>query len=401
MRVLFCFILLITHARAQDSVLKQLAQQVYVKATVSKTTCYVGEPVELTYALYTRVQSESKVVKRPGFKGFGVYDMVAPESGISSTATVNGNLFSVYILRKVQLYPLQAGIQELESMEVENDILIDQKHYQLLSKTAPITIKVSSLPKTTQEYFNGAVGQFSVEASVHKSAKPKVNDLLELKLSIKGKGNFPVIGLPEIQWPSEIEAYAAKLNEQYSRQVIPLTGEKNFLIPFLSKKQGKQQIPSIAFTFFDPAKQTYTTVRTTAIPLFFDQPVKYKPTVSLPVEKRSPSIWWIFLLLMLLVLAVFISRKKKKKTIEPIPVIVPEPSWEETTLRGLQTAMQENQPVVFYKTLLEGLERCADPMQQKDGYRILKQKANIVLYTPFTGDTQMEKDYQLFVTMIR
>ncbi len=45
-----------------------------------------------------------------------------PDNFIISNEKYNGREYSVYTLRKVQLYPLQSGVFELEPIEVENRI---------------------------------------------------------------------------------------------------------------------------------------------------------------------------------------------------------------------------------------------------------------------------------------
>lgn len=62
----------------QDKVRKNL----FVRLTVNKRSVYVGEPLVATYKLYTRLNSESKVVRRPSFTGFSVFDMEEPESDL-------------------------------------------------------------------------------------------------------------------------------------------------------------------------------------------------------------------------------------------------------------------------------------------------------------------------------
>ena len=60
----------------QDKIRKNL----FIKVDVDKTSCFEGEPVVATYKLSPRLKSESRVVRRPYFNGFSVYDMVNPES---------------------------------------------------------------------------------------------------------------------------------------------------------------------------------------------------------------------------------------------------------------------------------------------------------------------------------
>jgi hypothetical protein len=87
---------------------------------VDRTTCFAGEPVQAIFKLYSRLESNSDIVKNPGFYGFAVYDIINLNDHISATETIDGRPFDVHTVRRVQLYPLQAGIFTIDAMEVTN-----------------------------------------------------------------------------------------------------------------------------------------------------------------------------------------------------------------------------------------------------------------------------------------
>ena len=105
-----------------ENVAEKIKKNLFVKVEVNKKVCYVNEPVIATYKLYSRLRSESRVVKRPSYNGFSVYDMIDPEANNPTIETVNGKQYNVHIIRKSQLFPLQAGEFMLEPVEVENTV---------------------------------------------------------------------------------------------------------------------------------------------------------------------------------------------------------------------------------------------------------------------------------------
>lgn len=105
-----------------ENIIEKTKKNLFIKVQVDKNTCYVGEPIVATYKLYSRLRSESKVAKYPSLNGFSVYDMVDPNNDAASVETVNGKPFSVHVIRKAQLIPLQAGPVELSQVEVENTV---------------------------------------------------------------------------------------------------------------------------------------------------------------------------------------------------------------------------------------------------------------------------------------
>jgi BatD DUF11 like domain len=275
-----------------ENVKEKIKKGLFVKVDVSKSSCYVGEPIVATYKLYTRVSSESRVTKRPSLNGFSVYDMIDPTQDAVSVEKLNGRNYTVHVIRKTQLIPLQAGTIDLDPVEVENtvhfvkgagrgggghsgnsirdliDAMTDEGGYgpeideKVTLDTKPFPVTVKPLPETNKPAgFNGAVGNFSLEASLdHKSIVAE--DEATLHLVVKGKGNLPVITAPFVNWPAGIQAFDPTAKEDDNKTVAPITGSKSFDYVFTPRTAGHFTIPSINFPYFDPVSQTYKTAGT-------------------------------------------------------------------------------------------------------------------------------------------
>jgi hypothetical protein len=112
-----------------ENVAAKIKKNLFIKIELSKKSCYTGEPVIATYKLYTRLKSESNVTKAPSFNGFSVSELEVPDNFTIKTERYNGREYNVYILRKVQLYPLQSGKLSLEPVEVKNRITFLKSEY--------------------------------------------------------------------------------------------------------------------------------------------------------------------------------------------------------------------------------------------------------------------------------
>src|SRR5689334_2101285 len=170
---------------------QKIRQNLFLKLTLDKSSCYVGEPLVATFKLYSRLQSKSNIIKNPGFYGFSVYDMVNVNDQAQSEEKLNGHWFDVHTVLKVQLYPLQSGEFTIDPMEVANEVEFsrsvvnkkteqevtenmygnkpddnenkDAEVYKINIKTDPVTVKVRPLPvKNATDTFAGAVGNFSI-----------------------------------------------------------------------------------------------------------------------------------------------------------------------------------------------------------------------------------------------
>lgn len=281
--------------KAGENVREKIHKNLFVKVQVSKNSCYVGEPIVATYKLYTRLNSESKVTKNPSLNGFSVYDMVDPGTDAVSVEKLNGKNFTVHTIRKAQLIPLQAGSIDLDPVELENTVhfvkeagrseprhsgnsirdLLDEMQDEanpgpavdenVTLDTKPLTITVKPLPAENKPAgFNGAVGNFSIEASVTNKIL-SAQDEATLHVVVKGKGNLPVVAAPVVNFPSGIEAFDPTSKEEVNKTVAPMSGYKSFDYVFTPQKPGHYIIPAVDFPYFDPVSQTYKTAGTTPI----------------------------------------------------------------------------------------------------------------------------------------
>ena len=339
---------------------EKIRKNLFLKVQVDKTSCYVGEPIVATYKLYSRLSSESRVTKRPSLNGFSVYDMVDPNTDAPTVERLNGKAFTVHVIRKTQLIPLQPGTIDLDPVEVENvvhfvkgtkqqetrrssgnplqnffDQMSDDDNFgpeveeNVTLNTKPVSITIKPLPEENKPVgYNGAVGSFSIQASI-ANRNITAQDDATLHVVISGKGNLPVINALQVSWPAGIDAFDPSTKEDINKTVAPMTGTKSFDYVFTPRDPGHYTIPAIHIPYFDPASQTYKTAGTE--PLDF-QVMAGAVKKKSPAVKTAPAIAeesndglkklirdhleWIFAVLILFFLAVYLLRQnmRLKKT---------------------------------------------------------------------------------------
>ena len=345
---------------------------------VDKKSCFVGEPVLATFKLFSRLESKSDIVKNPGFYGFTVYDMVSLADKQLTTEYVNGKPFDVHMIRKVQLYPLQAGTFIIDAMEVKNKVefsrsVVNKKTEQQIVEgmlnsgesdlpaegtevieteisTAPVSIEVKPVPeKNKSNDYSGAVGKFTIAAKLEKSDLKK-NEEGILEIIISGNGNFTQLGSPSIQWPSGIEGFDPFVLDSVDKAKIPLAGKRKFRFGFVCASQGKYVLPPIKFSFFDPDSNKYTTISTPPIPVSVSNEElksivieEKKNTIAAQSEKISRIAAGVVIFLVLSVLAYWILRKKEPA----VPTVIPEKTFlsvEESlqSVRGVETTRDKD-----------------------------------------------------------
>lgn len=344
--------------RPGENVKDKIHKNLFVKVQVDKTNCYVGEPIVATYKLYTRLNSESRVTKHPSLNGFSVYDMVDPGTDVSSVEKLNGKPFTVHIIRKTQLIPLQAGTIDLDPVEVQNVVhfvkgagrqqsgrssgntlrdLFEQMtddnmmgpeiEENVTLDTRPVAITVKPLPEENKPAeFNGAVGSFTLEAELtNKSIAAR--DEATLHLTVKGKGNLPVINAPSVHWPASIEAFDPTTKEDIDKTMVPMSGSKNFDYVFTPRTPGHYTIPAIAFSYFDPSSRSYKKTETALLDFQVTAATKGQGGAALPSGLSAAAhgtgsagimkfigqhLEWIFAVLILSGIAIFLGRQNSR-----------------------------------------------------------------------------------------
>ncbi len=272
--------------KAEDKVQKNL----FIKLDVSKTSCYVGEPITACYKLYSRLRSESTITDAPSFNGFSVSDLDVNGNNVS-IEKYNGRQYNVYTLRKVQLYPLQPGNITLDPLVSNNKVTFikseyansqnGDRFYDMLEnfadattpengivektvtlKSKPVTIVVKPLPVENKPLdYKGALGNFTIQSSLEKN-NITTDDAGNLDVTISGQGNIQLINAPKINWPEGIDGYDAKVKDNVDKTVVPMKGSKTFTFPFTVTNIGKYKIDSISFCYFDFASSSYKTIHT-------------------------------------------------------------------------------------------------------------------------------------------
>ena len=119
-------------------------------------------------------------------------------------------------------------------------------------------IEVKPLPtKNRPPTFSGAIGSFRSSYYVSKE-KVNVGDPVQLTFSLEGKGNFSAIPAPVIQ---------SNKNFKVSSPVFLFDGDKTMKFEGVQKfeyiltplRQGKLEVPSVTFSYFDPELGSYLT----------------------------------------------------------------------------------------------------------------------------------------------
>lgn len=260
---------------------------IFIKASVDKSRPYQGEQVIITYKIYTTVPiSQINISKISSFPGFWSKSLLNDNDPLKqATETINGKEYVVADLRKIALYAQRSGEIKIEPMELQcvaqvkvegsrsrdpffdsffNDPFFNRnfQNVEMKIESNPLTIDVSPLPSDRKPLeFSGAVGTFSLASEIDRT-ELKTNEPLTLKITISGKGNLELIDALPITFPPDFETYDPKVNNNLTKNGSGISGSRTFEYLIIPRNPGEFQIKPVAFSYFDPAKQSYTQLST-------------------------------------------------------------------------------------------------------------------------------------------
>ena len=251
-------------------------EKLHLVAEVSKRSPYINEPITIVYKLYFAQNvnpTDVDVVDMPKYNDFWSYNVDIPNRNID-TSIYKGERYNFVEWRKVVLYPQREGKLEIKplSLDVTVNVPTGKRDFfqrviytqvPKLVSAGKLTINVKPLPTEDQpDGFSGAVGNFSIDVSTSKK-QLKANESLQAKVKISGRGNLRLFGMPNLQTPSAIEQYEPEISENIRSNLSGMSGSITQSYTLIPQFQGKYPIPSIDFSFFNPKKKTYVTIKST------------------------------------------------------------------------------------------------------------------------------------------
>ena len=254
---------------------KQLAEDdLMLRLSVSRSSVYKGEAVRATLKLYSRVNViGSESAKIPSFDGFWSQQLESEQGPFRET--LNGKVYDAYNLGEYILYPQQSGQLTIEQAKITiiaqmfvrnnrpRNSFFDNTHdiYNLRRelKSPAVTINVKPFPAGAPASFTGAVGRYTMEASL-SSAEIAANSAANIDVKISGMGNIAFLQEPKIVLPTSFELYDIKSTEQIRATAAGSSGFRRFEYPFIARAEGDYTIAPVEFTYFSPESGKYVTL---------------------------------------------------------------------------------------------------------------------------------------------
>lgn len=379
------------------------ADDLFMLATVDKTTAYEQEAILLTFKIYAApsVNLTSMSNKMPDLKNFHVQEVELPTQKEFQLEHYNGRNYQTMVWMQYLLFPQHSGELEIPATPFEGvvaqrvarssndvfDMFFNSDRYVETKRdltTRPIKINVKTLPQGKTKSFYGGVGDFSVSSTI-SSTDVTANDAVTIRVILSGTGNLKLVKTPEISFPQDFDIYDPKVENKYTIKGGRQTGNKVYEYLVIPRHSGQYTIPAVEFQFFDPKSGSYKTVKTDEYTLnvakgqggesqtsvsyvnkedlkFVGQDVRFHAT---PTALKSDSsqffgslVFWLLMVLPLIILLVVlaVSRKRIADNANSAKVRVKKASSVATKrLKVARKLLMDNRKNEFYEEMMRAL----------------------------------------------
>jgi hypothetical protein len=260
-----------------------MSKNLFIRAELDKTHVYIGQQLTLTFKLYRRASLlDYGVDKEPDLNGFWNQEVKqSQQSAYPTTETVNGQQYLVNTIKQLILFPERDGDLTIDPYAMNFVVrvaaparnAIEQmfggayRDVKVKIKSLPVVVHVKPLPEAGKPAgFTGAVGNFSIDASVDKK-ELKANEALNYKLKITGSGNIKLLKDISLNPPADFEKYDPKVVDTVNESVKGVSGSRILTYLMIPRHEGNYTIDPVQFSYFNPASNRYVTLTTKAFPI--------------------------------------------------------------------------------------------------------------------------------------
>ena len=241
---------------------------IFMRLSANKSTVYVGEPVYAYCQLYVsqRFQLQLQEFNPPTFDKFWTKEVEMPKNITLKPVLYNNHQYLSAVMDKRLLFPQSSGKLEIEPYDASFS-LYDSWGFPIGDKKIFSNrqyINVKPLPANKPANFSGAVGSFQISSSIDNQ-KPAVNDAITITVTVSGSGNFGLFDFPQPDMPKVFEELSPEESENLTVTTTGISGNKTTKFAYIARVPGDYKIPPVEFSYFDPSKGKYFTVKTDTI----------------------------------------------------------------------------------------------------------------------------------------
>lgn len=257
-------------------------EEMFLRASVNKTTAYEQEAIVYTVKLYTSYNTIKFLgaTAAPKFDGF-VVEETKDVSPTISTENYNGRTYKTAVIAKYIIFPQKPGnlkvLGNTYTVSTDSEQYYHDPYFSTMTVRTPIqlnitpndiNINVKALPTPIPSDFIGGVGHFSISSTM-SSKSLNTNTAGSIVYTVTGSGNINYVKLPDLapSFPSSIEIYSPEVTVDSKVEGGTVSGTVKFDYSIMPKEAGTYTIPALTFSYFDPESGEYKKISTQSYPI--------------------------------------------------------------------------------------------------------------------------------------
>ena len=256
-------------------------RDLFIQATATADTVYQNEQVVIEYRLFFRPGirlRRSRMADAWNASGFWREELDVDARPSPERTTRNGTTYETIMLKRVALFPTQTGRLTVDPLRIETQARAQPKlgqrsdprtrsQYESITLASDsLVVHARPLPPDAPSAFDGAVGQFSMDAQVGADSVD-VGAGLDLTARVQGTGNLATVSPPVVTPPTDVSVYDPTVETTIERDRAAIRGTKTFRFTLVPRASGQYTLPPIQFVYFDPEAEQYEVLRSAAIGL--------------------------------------------------------------------------------------------------------------------------------------
>ncbi len=221
---------------------------------------YTGTPIVTEGS---RVLRTAHANRRRGQFGGANYNVSTLVTAISPVKTGTMTIKSIEVPLTVQL-PIRG--QRRRDVFDPFGMFQQAQEYKIVLNAEPEQLSVASLPTEGRPAdFNGAVGSFTLAMEAGPT-NVAAGDPVTVRIRIEGTGDLESVSLPEPSGWKDFKTYPPTSKIE-SQDPLQLNGAKIFEQVVVPQTPETKALPGVTFSFFDPDRKSYRTLKHADLPL--------------------------------------------------------------------------------------------------------------------------------------
>ena len=258
-------------------------RSIFIKASVDRDTVYVNQQVTWTLGYYT--DGRINLLRAPNYappeaEGLWVEDL-PPQNKYNTD--IGGRQYLVNEIRR-GYFPTSPGVHEIGPARVE--LLLDDMSFgraddifsrspfsrgfgraQELSTEAKQIVVLPLPPAGKPAGFSGVVAEdLTLMLSAEKNLL-QVGEPVNVTIEINGIGNMKTVAAPPLEGLDGFKTYESGSHFDVFKKQYVVSGRKRYDYVLIPQSPGRQTIPPVSLSYFDPVAKRYLVAQSLPVQL--------------------------------------------------------------------------------------------------------------------------------------